>query len=235
MAELHHHAETADRRRTPLLLATNRHHLGVGALGEATASRRAGAIGTRDTREPPVGGVETLTNGHDAHELEIVGVRTDAEIGRARQRVGDRCAVGNEDDRRRVVADARAIRRRAPSTSSTIGSVSTGGGPSRFCNSLHSRIGDEAGDRWHHDQQHAVHVEDRVERHAEGDREDVVGGGQAEDRVEGQRRHAERRAPRPVTRPIEDVVLASVLGDAASIHGHTYSRPNVMPGNSTPP
>ena len=96
VVELDHRSELANGRSEVLFLAANCLHLVIGKLRVGTGARTAGAIGAGHPGEPLAVILITGENAVEGHELEVVLVGADAEMGDARQSRGFGKTVGDE-------------------------------------------------------------------------------------------------------------------------------------------
>ncbi len=95
--ELRHEAVLADARRLVLLLAADRHHLLVGAVGIDAGAWTARAVGAGDAGKALARLAIAGQHAMKGHELDIVLVRADRQVGDAREGLGLRLPVGNEE------------------------------------------------------------------------------------------------------------------------------------------
>ena len=81
--ELEHRAVAADHRCGVLLFAADRFHLHIAEVRIHANARASGAVGAGHAAEPSVIAGEAFENSMKGHELEIVLMRADAEVGDA--------------------------------------------------------------------------------------------------------------------------------------------------------
>ena len=96
VAQLDHAGVAADIGRGALLLAADALHLLVGVLAVDARARAARAVGHDDAAEPVVRQAEALGDAMVGHDLDVVLVGADAQVGGASERGDWRCAVRDE-------------------------------------------------------------------------------------------------------------------------------------------
>jgi len=97
VVEMDHGAVMADLRGAVLFIGADRAHFSIGAFFVGAGACAACAIRTGDAAKPFRDAVVAGDDAVEGHELEIILMRADAEMGDARERIGLRSAVRDED------------------------------------------------------------------------------------------------------------------------------------------
>ena len=97
VVELDHGAIAADPGRFDLLVGPPLGQFPGVEARQCPVAETALAVGAGDPAEPLVGFSETFNDSVERHELEIVVVRPDAQMGDAREAIGPRGVVGHEE------------------------------------------------------------------------------------------------------------------------------------------
>ena len=97
VVELEHGGVAPERGGRALLLAAHGHHLRIGEIREFPLPRAARAIRAGHAAEPLRGALVTRGDAVKGHEFQVILMRANAEVRDAREGVGRRESIGDEN------------------------------------------------------------------------------------------------------------------------------------------